>query len=728
MESIQGTYDGLLVLVSIAIAMLASFVALITVPRIHLPSNPRWSLVWVCLFGATMGAGIWSMHFIAMLAFELSVPVYYDGTLTLASLLLATTVCALAILPFRNQSNPSTTKILQVGSVVGLGIAGMHYAGMSAMRLNASMTFDPEIVLLSIMIAVAAASAALFIVRDVRETRIIAKIGWKILAAFVMGMAVSSMHYTAMTGVAFRPRSSLEDISRYVDPHFLAVAVAVSTLLILAGVFGTALLDEAYARARRSQALAQQRSDINQALFSILKVSLQRRPLDEMLEIILNTLLGIEWLALKKQGSIFLADPRARTLQIAAQKELHPELLQRCDGISFGACLCGKAAESREIVFKDCIDHDHSILPSQVSPHGHFCAPILDKGEVLGVLNLYVSHGHRASQMERNFLESVTHAIAGIIRQKRIEEKLETLSYSDALTGLPNRTLLMDRLKYAISEARRYQHQVSLLFLDLDGFKAINDRLGHHAGDQLLCEVARRLGSCVRDTDTVARLGGDEFVLLIHRAREEDVASNRVALEIQEKLTSPFQLQNEACHIGCSIGIASFPGDADTPMGLLEKADTAMYAVKHSGKGRHFHYRDAWTEFLNLEAPEVDEEHQNLAQELELLQDALDKANRPAALQLLSRVASNCREHFRAEEALFRDQQYPEAAEHSNQHLAILNLLGKYLEEISSDPPQDDWVEVGQKARSLPINHTLKEDARYLAYLRQRSKTQAEAG
>ncbi|TFW23614.1 putative bifunctional diguanylate cyclase/phosphodiesterase [Duganella callida] len=159
----------------------------------------------------------------------------------------------------------------------------------------------------------------------------------------------------------------------------------------------------------------------------------------------------------------------------------------------------------------------------------------------------------------------------------------------DALTALPNRHMFQDRLAQEIRKARRAGQQLALLFIDLDGFKAVNDTLGHEHGDALLVEAARRISACVRATDTVARLGGDEFIVLLSGlARAEGV--DRIVQGMLNLLNRPFALGPAQPSISASIGIALFPDDAAEPDGLLRQADQAMYAAKHGGRNRYSYF------------------------------------------------------------------------------------------------------------------------------------------
>jgi diguanylate cyclase (GGDEF)-like protein/PAS domain S-box-containing protein len=175
-----------------------------------------------------------------------------------------------------------------------------------------------------------------------------------------------------------------------------------------------------------------------------------------------------------------------------------------------------------------------------------------------------------------------------ITARKLAEKRLVHDAFHDALTGLPNRALFLDRLGMVVAHARRRgEHPYSVLFLDLDRFKNVNDSLGHHAGDELLVEVARRLESLLRPGDTVARLGGDEFAVLLDDVNDGTQAT-RVAQRINRELAKPFNLRGHEVFVTMSLGIAMGAScDYERPEDVLRDADTAMYRAKAAGKDRH---------------------------------------------------------------------------------------------------------------------------------------------
>ena len=178
-----------------------------------------------------------------------------------------------------------------------------------------------------------------------------------------------------------------------------------------------------------------------------------------------------------------------------------------------------------------------------------------------------------------------------ITQRKKNEEKITRQANFDALTGLANRNLFSDRLAHALSGARRKQHQVGLMFIDLDRFKWINDTLGHDAGDTLLVEAAKRLKGCVREEDTVARLGGDEFAIVMEGLNGQERLQS-VAEKIVVALADPFVLDATPRYISGSVGVTIFPADADNASDLLRNADIAMYQAKAAGRNCSMFYSE----------------------------------------------------------------------------------------------------------------------------------------
>ncbi|TNF06581.1 MAG: GGDEF domain-containing protein [Gammaproteobacteria bacterium] len=332
-----------------------------------------------------------------------------------------------------------------------------------------------------------------------------------------------------------------------------------------------------------------QRSDIQDALNEILNISLMPVSLAEQMEKILVLVLDIPWLSLDKKGCVFLAGETGDSLKMVAHHNLNDSLLGLCSQIRFGQCLCGKAAATQELIFRDHVDHDHDIRPEGMRPHGHYNMPIVSHGKTLGVLNLYVREGHEQSQLEHGFLVACAKAMASIIERKRIEEQLHTLSYMDELTGIANRRSFMQHLDQIIDDAYLNSHMFAVLFIDLDYFKAVNDNHGHEYGDQVLVEAVDRIKACLRQTDFIARLGGDEFVAVLELVSGAEKALE-VARQVISAVSQPYSLSGTVLNIGASVGVSLYPEHSKYSESLLRMADTALYQAKDS-RGEAILYR-----------------------------------------------------------------------------------------------------------------------------------------
>jgi diguanylate cyclase (GGDEF)-like protein len=414
------TYDLWLVALSLAVAALASYTVLDISARISLLGTTRLRRVWLAGGAVAMGLGIWSMHFVGMIAFSLPIALGYDAVITGASLVIAIGVSYFALRIIAGRSM-STRRLVVGGTLMGLGIASMHYAGMAAMRMQPGIEYDPVVFAASIAIAIGASIAALWIARNlsqVGQTKLVQK---RIAAALVMALAITGMHYTGMAAAHF-PLGTICGAAKGVNSQWLATTVTLFT-------------------------------------FAILIVTL---------------------------------------------------MLSRFDARA-------------------------SMLAGSVS------------------------------QLNGQVLRMATY---------------------DMLTDLPNRRTLTERMENAVTIARRNNGIFAVLFLDLDGFKMINDSLGHSAGDEVLKAFAQRLLQCVRGGDTVARLGGDEFVVLltgIQSAADADL----MAASVIERMLKGVWTDGQPLQVVPSVGISLYPQDGDNVEALIKNADAAMYEAKRGGRGTY---------------------------------------------------------------------------------------------------------------------------------------------
>jgi diguanylate cyclase (GGDEF)-like protein len=219
---------------------------------------------------------------------------------------------------------------------------------------------------------------------------------------------------------------------------------------------------------------------------------------------------------------------------------------------------------------------------------GGVLVPLVTGDSFLGTLSVSVVDRPgrlRPSPDLRDRLSGVAAQATTALQNGRLLDEVTHQAMHDQLTGLGNRLQFTDQLRRALARAREQVYPVTLLYLDLDGFKPVNDEFGHDVGDQLLVAVAKRLQSCTREDDTVARLGGDEFAVLIDcKASPQD--AEKVSDRLAAALTKPFVIDGHELHLGASIGRAVYPIDADDADGLLRSADAAMFAVKRDGRAR----------------------------------------------------------------------------------------------------------------------------------------------
>ncbi len=215
-----------------------------------------------------------------------------------------------------------------------------------------------------------------------------------------------------------------------------------------------------------------------------------------------------------------------------------------------------------------------------------FAFPLFAGEEVVAVIVSYTFEPIEKDEHLVNLISSMSSHLGWVIKRKQMEETIQQMAYNDTLTLLPNRRQLQDRLALELAHARRNKTMLAVMFLDLDGFKVINDTLGHSVGDRVLQDIAGRLRSCMREADTVSRLGGDEFTIVLPMiSQAEDAAM--IAEKIIEVVRQPLTIGSNELIITTSIGIALFPNDGEDVETLIKQADRAMYRAKESGRNNY---------------------------------------------------------------------------------------------------------------------------------------------
>ncbi|WP_241640385.1 putative bifunctional diguanylate cyclase/phosphodiesterase [Rosenbergiella epipactidis] len=416
MNMMHVTWDSGLVIASVFIAFLASFSALDTVARVT-DSRGMNALLWLVGGGAAMGIGIWSMHFIGIMAMHFTMPMRYNPSETVFSIVVAVLGSIIALWAVFRHNQFTLTNLLLGSIILGTSVVAMHYTGMAGLRINQPIIWQKTPVIISIVIAYSASAIALWLAFRLRNNDA-GVVNRRFIAALVMGTAIAGMHYTGMYAAHFE--TTMQVLPGGLGSQRLTIWVFVFTLVIL------------------------------------------------------------------------------------------------------GSNLFGAMIESQL----------------------------------------------RVSRMASKL--------------KQTNEELRQMALHDPLTNLANRTLFEDKLNDYIQRAKQNASSFSLLYMDLDGFKMVNDAYGHDIGDKLLVEVAKRLNAAVNPSDILARVGGDEFVLLSHASSEAD--ASRLAETLVAAIEPEFTVETYELRVSLSIGIAMFPAHGIEAREMLFNADSAMYHTKNSGR------------------------------------------------------------------------------------------------------------------------------------------------
>jgi diguanylate cyclase len=577
--SLATSFSPGLVALSVLIASLASYVALDLGGR-TVVSSGRSRSIWLAGGSLAMGAGIWSMHFVGMLAFRLHtpghaaghapLPLAYDVPLVVLSVVAAVVASAIALGVVSRPQLGLRAHVL-AGVLLGAAIAGMHYIGMAAMRMDARLGWDPSLVAASLLIAVGASFAALWLLQRLGNASSAAERSAKRGAAGVMGLAITGMHYTAMAAARFAPTDAgpaagwlpPHSASRVVATGGLAAGVALAALVVL----GVAILGVSLDRLHR------------------MRLDDQLRRSEERYRTLVEN--SPECIVLHAGGRIVYANASAVTL------------------FGFDAARSPVGRELAEFVHPDSRRQLADRLLTAVTPEDRSEAlefrVVRADGIVLDVEAVSVPVVHDGTPAVQTHLRDIT-------RRKELERELSHQAFHDAVTGLANRVLFRDRVEHALARAARGGARPVVLFLDLDNFKAVNDGFGHATGDRLLVDVAARLKGLLRAADTCARLGGDEFAVLLEEPPASGTGETHaayVAERLIHELGRPFRCEGAEFLVGVSVGIAAAePGDGVEE--LLRNADLAMYRAKARGKGRYEVFEPAMHETvrrrLELEA------------------------------------------------------------------------------------------------------------------------------
>lgn len=557
MDAVSSSYHIPLVILSIVIAVMASYAAL----DLAIQVNKAKSIarhIWIGVGALVMGLGIWAMHFIAMLAFHLSIPVTYDLTLVIVSILPAIIASALALFII-SRTTLGKRQVLLGALFMATGIVSMHYTGMEAMKMDAAIEYNPFLWALSAIIAFVVAVVALYLLSFVSQNYQSTKLPWiKSVSALIMGIAISGMHYTGMAAASYKPHqhADLSGAAPF-NSTLLAYAIGIVILILLGLVFISTFIDRRFDN-QSIQSERKFRSVIESANDAII--------LSDSGGTIISWNKGAEFIFGFDKNEVL-----GKKLQI-----IIPEKYQEAHQKGMDRYIAtGEPKVIGKTVELEGVRKDGSEFPIELS------------------LASWKEDGNA-------FFSSI---IRDISLRKKNEEKINQMVYRDPLTGLPNRLLLNDRLSQALDQANANKQTLGIMFIDLDRFKYINDTLGHAVGDELLVEVAKRIEACVSKSDTVSRQGGDEFIVLVPNTTSDEVTKK--AQKIIDSFSHSVMVNDQELFVTPSIGISMYPGDGRDIETLIKNADTAMYRVKEQGKNNFQFYtpemNEAVTKKMQLE-------------------------------------------------------------------------------------------------------------------------------
>lgn len=516
-------HDLRLVALSAVICALGCFTTATLVARACEDTATR-SYQWLAFAAVLFGCSVWSLHFVAMLAFVPAYGMAYDMELTALSAAVASGGALAALLVWR----VSVTRLNRValgGILLGLSVTGMHYLGVAAMTVSGFLVFDYTYVAASVVVSIAVSVLALARAGDLRTT------GRRLEVAGWLSLAICGLHFTGMTAVTLAPGAMEATGGTLFGTTTIAIAVgSVSVAILIVSLAATMVEQHMSQRALQDLGRMRLMSNLAQEVLFIHRdgVVLEVNSAGERLfKASADDIIGCPMLNLFTRDSAPAIIRRERSPPFNRPPE---EVgLQAADGTQIAVELS--------------------------------CQPINYLGKAATVV-----------------------VLSDLTDRRRDEARIRHLARHDVLTGLLNRHALLERLDAALDTAAQQRVAVAVVYIDLDRFKSVNDLYGHAAGDTLLIQASKRILSEIHLSDTLARIGGDEFVMILATEPQPESVS-AVATRVIEALRKPFEIEGHRFEIGASVGIALYPDDGGNADTLMRAADAAMYRVKEEGRG-----------------------------------------------------------------------------------------------------------------------------------------------
>ncbi|WP_241657171.1 bifunctional diguanylate cyclase/phosphodiesterase [Halobacillus salinus] len=539
-----GHYHVWFVVLSILIAIAASFASLRMVERLRRAVGwHRWK--WIVAGGTMLGGGIWSMHFVAMLAYEMDMTVTYDMVLLTISILSSALASFLAFYII-SQKNSNLIRLLIGSFFIGTGIITMHYVGMEAMRMPASIVYDPWIVALSVVIAYSASFVALIVFRAFSDQPSkFSRYSWG--AAVVLGVAICGMHYTGMEAATFFHDESKVVATMAIYSETLGYTVTLGILLLI-GLF-TLLV--------RFDSKMEHQTE-------------QLQFMDNMYQSIIESA-NDAVITMAQDGTIYSWNSGAARMFGFNKDKVVGQPLTMIMPDKYRKAHDGGVARYMETKQK-------RVIGQTVELEGQH-----ESGRIFPIELSLSTTMYREEVFFTGMIRDISERIQN-------QERIEELVYKDELTKLPNRRMLNEHIGSLLEKVDE-KCCIAVLFFDLDRFKQINDVYGHRLGDSVLIEVTKRLQSNVESSPFIARQSGDEFVMVL--GDTSSYHAGRLAEQLIETIKAPIAIEELELFITFSIGISLYPEDGQTAEALIKHADTAMYQAKMNGGG---HYQFFTTE------------------------------------------------------------------------------------------------------------------------------------